>query len=97
MLGAEVSGHTCKYHVFGVCFDSLKPILSAFCIVPNHSTGVSNLLSGMSQGHRREQLTQTLILRLLKTHLFTPIPDLQELKHNKIGLVTRPDLHTLHV
>ena len=25
----------------------LKAILSAFCIVPNHTTGVSNLLSGM--------------------------------------------------
>ena len=26
-------------------------------------------------GHRQQQLTQTWIVRLLKTHLFTPIPD----------------------
>ena len=26
-------------------------------------------------GHRQQQLTQTVIVRLLKTHLFTPILD----------------------
>ena len=29
-------------------------------------------------GHRQEQLTQTLIVRLLKTHFFTPIPDFEK-------------------
>ena len=29
-------------------------------------------------GHRQQQLTQTLIVRLLKTHLFTPILDCEK-------------------
>ena len=29
-------------------------------------------------GHRQEQLTQTLIVRLLKTHFFTPILDCEK-------------------
>ena len=29
-------------------------------------------------GHRQEQLTQTLIVRLKKTHLFTPIHDCEK-------------------
>ena len=29
-------------------------------------------------GHRQQQLTQTLIVRLLKTHLLTPILDLEK-------------------
>ena len=29
-------------------------------------------------GHRQQQLTQTLIVRLLKTHLFTPILDFEK-------------------
>ena len=29
-------------------------------------------------GHRQQQLTQTLIVRLLKTHFFTPILDLEK-------------------
>ena len=30
------------------------------------------------QGHRQQQLTQTLIVRLLKTHFFTPILDFEK-------------------
>ena len=37
----------------------------------------SGISRGISQvkGRRQKQLTQTLIVRLLKTHIFTPVPD----------------------
>ena len=44
-------------------------------------------LSADVPGRCQKQLTKTLIVRLLKTHLFTPILDFQQ---NRIELVTRP-------
>ena len=41
-------------------------------------------------GHRQKQLKQTLTVRLLKTHFFTPILEIVKGQHNKIELVTRP-------
>ena len=35
-------------------------------------------LSAEVPGHRQQQLTQTLIVRLLKMHFFTPIRDLEK-------------------
>ena len=42
-------------------------------------------------GHRQQQLRQTLIVRLLKTHFFTLILDFES-QQNRIELVTRPEL-----
>ena len=42
-------------------------------------------------GHRQHQLTQTLIVRLFKTHFFTPSLEFVKSKQNIIQLVTRSD------
>ena len=45
-------------------------------------------------GHRQEQLTQTLIVRLLKTHIFTTDPWLWKVSiQNRIESVSRPGQH----
>ena len=50
------------------------------------------MLGAEVPGHRREQLTQTLIVRLLRTHFFTPILVIVKSQWNIIELVTtRPD------
>ena len=41
-------------------------------------------------GHRQEQLTQTLIVRLLKTHFFTHRSLIVKSQQNRIGLVAKP-------
>ena len=41
----------------------------------NKNTAGCAALGGKVAGHCQEQLTQTLIVRLLKKHLFTPILD----------------------
>ena len=43
------------------------------------------------KGHRQEQLTQTLIVCLLKTHFFTHRSFILKSQQNRIELVTRPD------
>ena len=40
-------------------------------------------------GHRQKQLMQTLIVRLLKTHFFTPVLKMKS-QYDRIELVTRP-------
>ena len=42
-------------------------------------------------GHCQEQLTQTLIVRVLKTHFFTHRSLIVKSKQNRIELVTRPE------
>ena len=41
----------------------------------NRDTVRCGALGAEVRGHRQEQLTQTLIVRLLKTHFITPILD----------------------
>ena len=42
-------------------------------------------------GYRQQQLTQTLIVHLLKTHFFTHRSLILKSQQNRIELVTRPD------
>ena len=46
-------------------------------------------LGAQVPGHRQQQLTQTLIVRLMKTHFFTPILDCEKSTEYNV-LVTRP-------
>ena len=47
------------------------------------------------QGHHQQQLTQTLIVRLLKTHTFQHRSLIVKSQQNRIELVTRPGLKQL--
>ena len=44
----------------------------------NKDTARCAALGAEVPGHRQQQLTQTLIVRLLKTHLLTPILDFEK-------------------
>ena len=53
-------------------------------------TGRCGALGAEVPGHRRQQLTQTLIVRLLKTHLFTPILDWEKSTDQNFGQTCWP-------
>ena len=63
-------------------YSDLKQGPSTLCVCwfQNYrEAGISCAALGVEvPGHRQQQLTQTLIVRLLKTHLFTPIPDCEK-------------------
>ena len=86
--------HTCEYLDFKKgshsrllrVFWFLKPILSAFYIVPNHTTGVSNLLSGMHTWRVRFGITLDCLAQIKPYWLPIVFPNGRERKYIMFSL-----------